>query len=157
MNIGEKIRQARGNKFTQIELAKKIGIAQVSLNRYENNKRTPTPQMLKKIADVLGKDINYFYYDPPRKDTIKDKEKSEIYDLVMSISNSDKQFILGFLRMFKEGIKNNKTKSFEDVWNELTRTIQLTKENEILIRKLLMMIKVTGQEKLEAVMKILGL
>lgn len=152
MNIGERIRQARREKkLNQAELAKKLNISIGSLSHYEANRRTPTPQMLQKIADILDKDISFFFGIDGRG--IKDRDKREAYDLVMALSNGDKQMALGCLKMLKEG--KGRKKSMEELYNEIMGTVKLTKENELMIRRMLMLVKVSGQEKLEAILKLL--
>ena len=54
MQIGERIKYLRETKgFTQVELAKRIGIHSVSLSRYERGEEIPNEAMIQKIADAL--------------------------------------------------------------------------------------------------------
>lgn len=54
IELGQRIRLARkGKKLTQEKLAKILGIAYPTLNKYENAHRTPTADLLAKTAAVL--------------------------------------------------------------------------------------------------------
>ena len=54
MQIGERIKYLRETKgFTQVELAKRIGIHSVSLSRYERGEEIPNDAMIEKIAAAL--------------------------------------------------------------------------------------------------------
>ena len=51
--LGEKIRKLRGNNMTQRELAKRLGISPSAVGMYEQNRREPDLETLKKIADLF--------------------------------------------------------------------------------------------------------
>lgn len=54
MNTGNKIKEVRKEKgLTQEELAQKCGLSKNGIWNYENNKRTPTVNTLKQIANAL--------------------------------------------------------------------------------------------------------
>ena len=40
--------------LTQQELADLVGVAQATINRYENGERSPSPEVLGRLADALG-------------------------------------------------------------------------------------------------------
>jgi transcriptional regulator with XRE-family HTH domain len=55
MTIGDKIKDIRKQKgMTQKELAKRVGISEMSMVNYEKNRRVPTIEIVKRIAEVLG-------------------------------------------------------------------------------------------------------
>lgn len=55
--LGQRIKIARkGMKLTQEKLAKKLGIAYPTLNKYENGHRTPDSELLSKISTILDCD-----------------------------------------------------------------------------------------------------
>ena len=55
LNIGERIKIIRKErKMTQKELADKIGMAEITIRQYENNKREPNSNTIKKIAKTLN-------------------------------------------------------------------------------------------------------
>lgn len=64
MKFNEKLRAARVNaRFSQIELAKRVGITERSLYNYEMNDRVPKIDVVKKIADELGVTVDYLMSD----------------------------------------------------------------------------------------------
>ncbi|MBM7662796.1 transcriptional regulator with XRE-family HTH domain [Bacillus mesophilus] len=59
--LGEKLRLLRMIKnITQAQLAKELGIGVNSVNRYENNVRTPKEKVLKKLSEYYGVSIDDF-------------------------------------------------------------------------------------------------
>lgn len=76
MSIGFQIRWVReSKKWKQEDLAKRTGITQARISNYENDTREPTRKNLQKIADALGKPIEFFYQEAE----LKVKEKSVGY------------------------------------------------------------------------------
>jgi len=60
MTFGEKILQVRkGLKWSQNDLAKKVGTSAPIIGRYERNEIKPSIEMAAKIADVLGVTVDY--------------------------------------------------------------------------------------------------
>ena len=52
--IGKKIKELRNkNKFTQTELAQKVGVTKSTIAAYENDSRLPSYDVLIKIADIF--------------------------------------------------------------------------------------------------------
>lgn len=61
MTIGESIRKARNNMgLTQSELARRIGLAAITIRQYENGSREPRLNTIKQIAAVLNVQPEYF-------------------------------------------------------------------------------------------------
>jgi transcriptional regulator with XRE-family HTH domain len=61
INIGKRIKFAREYRdMSKSELAKNIGVLYQDVVRYEKTSREPHPTTLKKIADALDININYF-------------------------------------------------------------------------------------------------
>lgn len=61
LTVGERIKAFRTlSGLTQDELAKKCGIATITIHQYENNKRQPRIENLKKIANALNVPIDGF-------------------------------------------------------------------------------------------------
>lgn len=59
MNIGNNIKSFRNKKgLTQKELAKNIGVTDITIQNYENNRREPKIETLDKIASILGVTID---------------------------------------------------------------------------------------------------
>ena len=59
MTLGEKIKALRKKKYTQEELAYRLGIHVNTLVRWERGDRSPTADKLKELASVLGTTANY--------------------------------------------------------------------------------------------------
>ena len=61
MTIGEKIKKTRVEKgLTQKELANRLNSSYVMVNQYENGKRNPKLETIKKIAKAL--DVDYLEF-----------------------------------------------------------------------------------------------
>lgn len=59
---GEKLRQLRNIEgWTQEQVAKKIGVSKQTYSHYENEKRTPSLKMIKKLAQVYGVDLDQVF------------------------------------------------------------------------------------------------
>lgn len=57
--LGKNIKEARKrNNMTQSELAEKLGVSKQVVSSYENGKRSPSYEMLLKIANVFCTTIN---------------------------------------------------------------------------------------------------
>jgi transcriptional regulator with XRE-family HTH domain len=60
--LGQKIYKKRINKgLSQFELGEKIGVSHVMISNYESGKKSPQIITLKKLAEVLEVDFNYFF------------------------------------------------------------------------------------------------
>lgn len=61
MTIGESIRKARNDMgLTQSELARRVGLATVTIRQYENGSREPRLDTIKQIATALDVQPEYF-------------------------------------------------------------------------------------------------
>lgn len=47
-------RLRRAKELTQVELAEKVGVSEVMINRIEKGKSTPGAELLFSLADILG-------------------------------------------------------------------------------------------------------
>lgn len=57
--LGQKIKDLRmKNKYTQLEFAEKLGVTKSSVSAYENDSRTPSYEVLIKMADIFGVSID---------------------------------------------------------------------------------------------------
>lgn len=65
MSLGQKIRQARKEAgLTQAQLAEKCGLAAITIQQYERDKREPRMEQLVAIMDALHVSMLYFFNDP---------------------------------------------------------------------------------------------
>lgn len=78
-------------KYSQQELADKLGIAKSTVSMYENGKRQPDLETLEKIADFFNVDMDYLI---GRKETSnKHKETHKSYaDVELLIARNGKKF-----------------------------------------------------------------
>lgn len=73
--FGERLKLARqAANLTQAELARKVGLATGSIYQYEAGLRFPRTEILQKITDVLGTDINYLLHGA----TLADRDEAFI-------------------------------------------------------------------------------
>ena len=59
MTLGEKIKALRKKRYTQEELADRVGVHVNTLIRWERGDRMPTADKLKELADILGTTSDY--------------------------------------------------------------------------------------------------
>ena len=72
-SIGNKLKTLRkGRKYTQQELADKMGITRCTVSNYEVGRRTPHLNELQRFAEFYGVDLSYFGVT----------SKDEIFDLL---------------------------------------------------------------------------
>ena len=57
--IGRRIRQLRGFEETQAEFAKRLGIGQTQLSKYERGENAPTLEILIKLRALSGKTLDW--------------------------------------------------------------------------------------------------
>ena len=60
--IPNKIRDFRKKGWRQVDLAQKLGILQSEVSDLETGKRKPNIYLAKRIAKVLGKDVNEVFH-----------------------------------------------------------------------------------------------
>lgn len=72
-DIGSKLKTLRkGRKFTQQELADKLGVTRATISNYEVGRRSPHISELQRFAEFYGVDLSYFGISP----------KDEVFDLL---------------------------------------------------------------------------
>jgi len=60
LTLGERLKQAREEKrFTQVEVARKLGISNGAISGYERNYRDPDTETLTKLAELYEVDVDY--------------------------------------------------------------------------------------------------
>lgn len=78
MTVGEKIKKIRKEKgMSQKELSGKLGTTPQNLAQYENGKRNPKFESLRKIADVLEVDVMEFVKEQQSNETTSKMKKSD--------------------------------------------------------------------------------
>ena len=62
--LAENIRAARLDcGLTQLQLSQRLGMDQMNISRWERGKVTPSLENFAALADVLGRDLAWFYVD----------------------------------------------------------------------------------------------
>lgn len=75
-SFGKKLRMIRKNfNLTQADLAKKLGLSTSTIGMYEQNRREPNFEILRKICDVLSTHANYFIGDQEADDDMIESSK----------------------------------------------------------------------------------
>lgn len=109
MNLGDKIRVARENRELSVnELARRIGVSGAHISNIENNKSTPSLELLQKISDVLNVHISTFFIDekmsPPSELEAEGIEYIAIDRSVKeNITEEDIKKAIEFVRDLKSG------------------------------------------------------
>lgn len=77
MTLGSRLVSLRDKKgLSQVDAAKKIGISNVQLNRYEKDERKPDPDGLVKLADFYNVSTDYLLGRTSVPNCIKSQEPS---------------------------------------------------------------------------------
>jgi len=81
MNIGRTIRLLRDAAgLRQKELAERLGVSQNYLSLLENNKREPSPRLLRRLADVLDVPVSLLTWQCKREAKPADDQERELLD-----------------------------------------------------------------------------
>lgn len=97
--LGKKIKELRkAHKYTQEQLAEKIGIGTPNISYFETGKFAPSIETLQKLAQVFGIEIYELYIFQPLKPTSEIKQ-----ELAKAIESDEK--ILRLLYKFYITIK----------------------------------------------------
>ena len=98
MTFGERISSLRKKlKWSQDELAKKVGTSAPIIGRYERNEIKPSIETAKNIGDALGVTLDYLLGDS--ENAILDKELLKRLEDIESLTKEDKDKIYYFIDM----------------------------------------------------------
>lgn len=77
-SLGSRIKYLREkNNISQIEFAKKIGVSNAVLSRYESGDRKPDYDILNKIADYFGVSVDFLLGRTDNPDPLRKKNDDE--------------------------------------------------------------------------------
>jgi transcriptional regulator with XRE-family HTH domain len=101
-DLGEKIKKLRfDKKWSQDQLAEKVGVGRQYISRYETGKISPNAENLQKLAEVFGVSIDYLLNDKETKNLasvgIKDKNLLNLFAEVEKMDESDQLTIRNLL------------------------------------------------------------
>ena len=100
--------------MNQKELAKKVGVTEVTISRYMNGERKPRIEIVNKLAEVLGTTTDYLLGNSDVKNPYEDKKDFDVVD----------EFLLDLKKeMEKQGLQFDETSP-----QELIETYKLLKE-----------------------------
>jgi transcriptional regulator with XRE-family HTH domain len=120
--FGKKIIQLRESKgLTRYELADILKIEYPSLSKYETDVRTPSPEIIKKMAEYFEVSIDFFYnhltpkVEKKPKDLQKILEQHEVMFGGLPLTEEDKQAIFDIveLKLYRRAKELNKRKPRE--------------------------------------------
>lgn len=102
MNLGNNIKKLRRFKrITSTNLAQTVGISQAYLSEIENNKKTPTIEVLQKIANILNVTVSDLLDETDNKFTV------EQYTLMNTTKDLNPEQITALIVVAKAFGKNN--------------------------------------------------
>jgi len=108
MTFGEKVLSVRKNlKWSQEELASKVGTSAPIIGRYERNEIKPSIDTAKNIADALGVTIDYLIGTSDKM--VLDKKMLERFEQIDHLTPEDKEKVIYFIDMAIRDARTKKT------------------------------------------------
>mgnify|MGYP002711909945 FL=1 len=81
--LGQRIRQLRNdNNWNQEELGKRMNLAKVTISQYENETRSPNPDIINQFADLFGVTVDYLLGRDNNKNNTNDYITINVYGRV---------------------------------------------------------------------------
>ena len=112
-NLGDKIKTARkAQKITQAALADRLGVHRSTIANYEIERRLPSLNELREIAQILHVDVNYLLEgeEVSAETELKTRANDVFFDL--DISEEDKDAIFrDIMEIYMKGKKVNESKT----------------------------------------------
>lgn len=103
MKIGERIRYLRQqNEWTQIDLAKQIGVLQKQISAYERGVHIPSTEILLKLGDVFGVTLDSLAAEThgvPTPIQIRDRELLELFEALDDLPEWERSFAKDMLEL----------------------------------------------------------
>jgi transcriptional regulator with XRE-family HTH domain len=129
MAFAEKLSRLRNGKgFTQQELAKKVGVGIAQLRRYEGGKSSPTLEVIKNIAVILGVSADELIFDEREgiaSAKILDRELLEQFEAISTMDPHDKDAIKTILEsmIIKSRLENVLPYKKDTAWTKEMREV----------------------------------
>ena len=111
MTLGNNIRKYRKeSRLTQVEFAKRLGVVQTHIHRWEADKVIPSIETLKKLAKTLNVSTDNLLFSERERKKFKpsDKELFEKLKDIDKLSSAEKETIIHLIETFQQSRKNNK-------------------------------------------------
>jgi len=112
-SLGERIFQLRKEaKYSQLQLAEKLGIHQKNISKYEKNDYTPSALIVRDMATVFGVTTDFLLFGPQSGGKegvlhIKDRQLALCLQELDSLGEETRHVVIGVLKM---AIKSHKVK-----------------------------------------------
>ncbi|WP_252237879.1 helix-turn-helix transcriptional regulator [Clostridium sp. VAP51] len=137
MGIGANIKRERERKgLSRKQLAESLGVTDVSISRYENEKRTPSIKILESISLRLDVSINDLTTEKEEKKLIRNRINSlnKLSEKMKSkLTSEDKEILLNLIKYYNDtiydqsfDIKDITDEHLEDLRAVLIPTIKAT-------------------------------
>lgn len=130
MNFGERLRMARERKgLSQLDVYNRTNISNKSLSRYENNKTSPDPEVIKTLIKLYDVSADFIFgFSNEMGQTFSSKRQKRQPKLSMSIdqpklSLADTKILKSFETLSPE------SKEKADEYLEMLKTLQQVKNN----------------------------
>jgi transcriptional regulator with XRE-family HTH domain len=108
--IGCRVREARNEYgLTQQELAKDVGVDPKHISRIESGHRRGSDALIRRISEVTGKPLSFFYGNAPMPEDASDDEK-ELLRWYRKAAKQDKKLILNMIKDVVESRKESEKK-----------------------------------------------
>jgi transcriptional regulator with XRE-family HTH domain len=95
MTISERIRQLRQeHRWTQVELAERLGIHQKQVSAYERGVNLPSTDVLIKLAEAFDVSLDYLAFEAKgrtAKLNVQDRELLRRFEMVDTLSDKEKE------------------------------------------------------------------
>ena len=99
MSVGEKIKEIRKSKgLTQKQLAEKIGIAEITIRKYEKGERQPSTEQLVSIVNALEVPVSQLMSN----DEIIDLKLEQLHTMIDKYAAGETSYLLNMLNPYKE-------------------------------------------------------
>jgi len=104
MAVKDKVRQLRQErKWSQAQLADKMGIHQKQVSAYERGRNVPSTEVLIRLADIFDVSLDYLAFEAQGKSAkvdIKDRDLLRKFEQIDKLSDKDKGIIKEILDTF---------------------------------------------------------
>lgn len=106
MEFYQRLKELRLNAgYTQTELGEKLGLSNGAIGLYEQNKRAPTNETLKKMATLFKVPIDYLLgFDDfiMTNETISQKNaRFALFNSIMALDDDDQELVLSIIENLK--------------------------------------------------------
>jgi transcriptional regulator with XRE-family HTH domain len=111
--LGDRIEQSRRNaNLTQYQLAKKLGISQKNISKYENNESVPNALIIRDLAKVLEVTADYLLFGPEAvtKDGAIHISDRQLAQWVQEVDHMDDEIKQSVISVLKLAVRCNKAK-----------------------------------------------